>query len=292
MNYSTGLKKLREYLEQINDQESLELFTRLEKALQKNLDNNKTNLTTGDVTKIEKTINELDALSYRSIGVSFIELCSSKKDRPSLFRNYLSLRTILFLGVSFLLLLSFGVSLASFIEKSNTKQQIEQMKSTIEETDQSIEDGVTSFFYMSRVIPITNKDEFKLDPCSTEIYNEINIHEDLRITIVDYNLSTVGDMYDIDILCAWQYHDISKNVLLAKDYWQEEYKLIVREYFESNKLIARDFFTWDDKECFKRRSYIGINLEECYSEAGKIRTIRSDSALSPIPPVVYWFFYR
>ena len=192
----------------------------------------------------------------------------------------MSLRGILLLIVAAIVLTGLGIVLASSVAGGNGSWQVGQVHQEIQAIDTRIGDEVISFFYLSQA-----------DPCSYDTLQKISTANNLDIQT---SLTTERGLDD----CVWKYKDVKSGQIIAKDFWRRaDSQLKMRDYYRDSTVIAQDYFDQQSSDCFKRRVYLNdqgqVIFEECYSEAGTLRTRESHNTLiSPIPPMVYWFFYR
>lgn len=208
----------------------------------------------------------------RPISKDHLGSCSCTFSRPRMSgaTSALSLRAVLLLVSAAMLLFPFiCVTLVSPGVGFAAQSPVEQIRHEIEATDRRIGEKVTSFFYLSHV-----------NPCSEHALQRIIISYGLRV--------------DISGRCIWEYKDLETGTIIARDHWDEEtYRLQQREYFsDSDTLIALDTFDWHNTECCRSRTYSDGHTE-CYSEAGELQSgDPGDTWIAPIPPMVYWFFYK
>ena len=188
----------------------------------------------------------------------------------------LSASSVLLLLAAGLILLGLGTVSASSWVQGPLPAQIAQLRKEVETIDARIGSELISPFYLSRV-----------SPC------------------YDFALRMVTKQGGLSLSrsnsCVWVYKDIMTGQIIAEDrwLWEEGPQPALRErvYYSGTVVIARDFFDSQARGCFRQREYYvdeetADTYKECYSEAGRLRSIESANVLSPIPPMAYWFFYR
>lgn len=277
MNYEKGLVQLQQQIRKWGDEEIVRQTTYLAMQLRSLLKRRKSNTNDPSLSReLEAVVADLNKISYRTIGASFVYLCNRPRENLPDSILPLSLRGVLLLVTIALFVPIVSVVMASTSSSINSQRQIEEIQQEIQLLDERIGFAVTSPFYLNQI-----------SPCSDSTFQAVETAADLS-----------SKKYSSTSGCVWEYQDNETKQIIAKDYWQGSLfpALQEREYYRDGKIIARDSFSLQSRDCFKRREYLDeqgqMLIEDCYTEAGAPRDQESaDIMLSPIPPMVYWFFY-
>jgi hypothetical protein len=278
MNYERGLVRLQEQLEKIDDKEVARLIADHAAKLRTLLRQCRSKAGDQNIHwELECTINELNKVAYRITGNSFIDLCGRPRSSFSDALLCLSLRGVVLLVIAALLLPVSGIVLASTGIKIKSEWQVEDIRQETQAIDEKIGLSVISPYYLNYIFP-----------CSTTALQAVR-----TVDYLDLVISTSTSE------CVWEYVDVETGQVLAKDYWvwSRYPALQKREFYRDGDVIAQDRFDSKGDDCFKRRKYFDERAQvlatECFTEAGVPRAEKLPSSLaSPIPPMVYWFFYR
>jgi hypothetical protein len=174
--------------------------------------------------------------------------------------------------------------ISSCARARSIRNRIDGINLIITNIDDVIASELTSPFYLSQV-----------DPCSEETIR--------RITQKSINIKPRFTQGEDHLLCVWDY--ILKDdpsALLATDVWdvdvrpgKEYFYKLERSYYDNShdRIIAADYYQLNE-DCFRKRVYYdeaGNEYAEtvCFSESGKALI---GTTTAPIPPMLYWFFYR
>lgn len=207
----------------------------------------------------------------------------------------LSLKGTLFLIITLFFFFSFSIVAASSRKQRTHLQQIEQIQQSVQAIDARIAREVTSSFYLESGSPY----------CSEEGLYKIKTTNSLIISLEDPNqieLYYQHSEWTSRLDCFWNYVDTESKEVIAKDIFiwgrGKAPELFSRAFYSESGLIAQDWFGLEGDHCFKRREYLNrqgqIIAWECFSEAGVPTSSQglTNSLKSPIPPMLYWFFYR
>lgn len=276
MNLERGLARLQRYL-RADDIDTARQVTRLGSQLRTLRRTYATDPHNASLKhEYETLVNSLDKVANRSAGMPFAELCAKPRCSIRSSMSALPVLGVLLLLIAGLLVLGLGIASASSWVQGPLPPEVARLRKRVEKIDARIGIGVTSPFYMSDVSPCYGK---ALEKVSTQ---------------ADLSLSHTKD-------CVWVYEDAETGQVIAKDKWQWEQGLQPvlqqRVYYSDTTVFAQDSFGSQESDCFRRREYYidgeaVDSYRECYSEAGRLRSIESATVLSPIPPMAYWFFYR
>jgi hypothetical protein len=279
MNYEKGLSRLRQHLVKYADSIALSQLDLLEKQLSNSL----TQLDSHPkddiaLSALNRALAGLDRLSWRMLAISFADLCKP----PSNLGKQLTIpiRGMMILVLMVLLLPAVGISATVAMKGQSQLSQVIGIREEIQEVDKRINQKVSSPYYLSPK---------PADPCNESTLSKIVPLDDFIINIY----------LGVQALCIWEYYDLDSGKVIAKDYWDFFHQLSMREYYKDclpNKdcvPIARDNFDFRRYDCAKERYFVDAKLRECYSETGKLLSIDPQQIrFSPIPPMIYWFFYR
>lgn len=272
MPYQAGFAALRARLIRFRDRQAVSQLDALESDFRQLLSQGAASLDNTPPAEMQRILDRLDKLAYRTVATSFVSLCGGETGQPEVWRpSFLSLRAVFQFVVVLLLLPGLVIALVSYAQQGNDQREIEQIEQKAQAIDRLVASGVFAPFYLS-----------SFDPCSP------GTRRHLRMT---------GVRVDLDqSRCAWIYTDTATQSIILKDYWKAQ-TLVAREYFANERLLVSDSYDRDSEECFKSRTYFdeaGRELgKQCFSEAGVARAPElRDRLKSPIPPPFYWFFYR
>ncbi len=277
MDREMGLARLRKYLAKSADGVALSQLDLLEEQLRSSIA--RLDLYPNDdaalITRNQALI-ELDRLSWRTLGIPFADIY---RPPPKLgTRLPLSIRGLMVLVLAVLLLPAVSIAAATAAVQQHELQQISEIQKEIQQIDGRINRDVSAPYYLS---PVPE------DPCNRSTLERLVTWDDFTISIHYPAIRSV--------VCVWEYSEVDSGELIARDYWGEFSRpLAIREYYRNDNAIARDEFNIDSFNCVKKRSYFQTGIRtECYSETGMLLSVDPrQKSISPIPPMVYWFFYR
>jgi hypothetical protein len=190
----------------------------------------------------------------------------------------ISLKHVL-MGCVFLLLLpAMLFNAIHALDVQAQEEDFRQRKEQVSAIDRELNQGIYAPFYLS---PSSS------DPCDADVIHQVRHPIDWEIV---YRF-VGGD----EITCQWMYY--RKNGVFAVDNWKKFDRSLRYRYYYSGDgntiLVAWDSFDVSKGACIKRRYYVEFDVMECYSEDGKLVSLDPlDASLSPLPPMLYWFFYR
>jgi hypothetical protein len=194
------------------------------------------------------------------------------------FGTRISLKNLLICGLILLFVPIIFFSIISTLNVNAQEGEFQSLRKQVNLIDRDINNNFYAPFYLS---PSSK------DPCNEDMIDLVQPPEDWEI-----GFQFVGDE---GITCQWIYYH--HNTIIAIDSWKKfDRSLAYRDFFieeDKTTLRAWDSYNLGRYTCVKQRYYIDFDVEECYTEAGEIVSIDPlDTSLSPLPPMLYWFFYR
>lgn len=274
MNYERGLGLLREFIRKSGDEYHIRYMAKLEKHFKTLLQGQELDIEDPRLMqRLQFALDDLERLACRTMGISFLQLCGNPKQSAM----SISLKALLFLILGALFVSGGTIVLASSIAEVSLQRDIEQNRKIISDIDRRIGQNVSSFFYLENT-----------SACAGNVLQSVVVTGEVEIR---------RQFDQFPESCTWEYRDEVSGMLLAVDFWEAKSGLFLkRAYYldTEDNMIAKDLFDWQSNECFRRRIFADSRInDECYSESGELRTIVSrDQTLAPVPPLVYWFFYR
>jgi hypothetical protein len=257
MNNKNGIARLRNYLVRTRQSHALEELNRIELQLQH--------------LNPKQSSDALDKLSWRTTARPFKTWTQSSNFQLRFSLKRILWSILLLMGAPTLIL---GITTVYLV--SAHERDLWQIQSTVVEIDTEINQDILAPFYLNP------RPE---DPCNMETVKEVE--QPLDISLQMQYLGRNG------VSCTWAYY--KNNNLIAIDSWNFENRVLIqRDYYQNGNLLATDIINLGFPACVKQRTYTEDHiLKECYSEDGHLVSINPQLAwTSPLPPMVYWFFYR
>jgi hypothetical protein len=260
MNYKSGIEQLRIHLVRTRQSQALEQLSRIERQLQ--------------WLSSEQVLDALNKLSWRTAARPFNAWIANA---PRLgFKNWLSLKRMLWIILLLVGIPAFILGTNVMIFAAARERGLQKIRETVSGFDNDINRGITAPFYLN---PQPD------DPCIMDTVRKVRLPPEMSLLMEPWGREGIS--------CKWKY--FKDNSLIAVDTWSIENRILIRrDFYQDNSLLATDTINLGLPACVKQRIYANDQiLKECYSENSHLISINPQLKFtSPLPPMLYWFFYR